>query len=149
MSVPVSAVPEAPALIELDRASVVRGQVRVLHDLSLRIALGQHTAVLGPNGCGKSTFIKLITRELYPLARPGAEPPVKVMGQSRWQVDRLRSQLGIVSGELSGNLADMPGLDVESAVLSGFFASYVVPPHREVTAAMRERVREALSLARA
>ncbi|HAI94587.1 MAG TPA: ABC transporter ATP-binding protein, partial [Xanthomonadaceae bacterium] len=49
------------------------------------------------NGCGKSTFIKLITRELYPLARlDGA--PVKVMGQSRWHVGELRSQLGIVTG---------------------------------------------------
>jgi ABC-type molybdenum transport system, ATPase component/photorepair protein PhrA len=142
-------VPAATPLIELDRASVVRGQVRVLHALSLRIALGQHTAILGPNGCGKSSFIKLITRELYPLARAGEAPPVRVLGQSRWQVDRLRSQLGIVTGDLSVNLADMPGLDVESAVLSGFFASYVVPPHREVTQAMRDRAREALQLAHA
>ncbi len=137
------------ALIELDHASVIRGQVRVLHELSLRIGLGQHTAILGPNGCGKSSFIKLITRELYPLARAGGDAPVKVLGQTRWQVDRLRSQLGIVTGDLSVNLADMPGLSVESAVLSGFFASYVVPPHREVTDAMRERAREALALARA
>ncbi|HEY9254903.1 MAG TPA: ATP-binding cassette domain-containing protein [Stenotrophomonas sp.] len=136
-------------LIELDRASVTRGQVRVLHELSLAIAMGEHTAILGPNGCGKSSFIKLITRELYPLARAGGEAPVKVLGQTRWQVDRLRSQLGIVTGDLSGNLADMPGLTVESAVLSGFFASYVVPPHREITEAMRERAREALALARA
>ncbi|WP_369941589.1 ABC transporter ATP-binding protein [Xanthomonas medicagonis] len=142
-------VPAATPLIELDRASVVRGQVRVLHALSLRIALGQHTAILGPNGCGKSSFIKLITRELYPLARAGEAPPVRVLGQSRWQVDRLRSQLGIVTSDLSVNLADMPGLDVESAVLSSFFASYVVPPYREVSDAMRDRAREALQLARA
>lgn len=49
-------VAELPPLIELDRATVVRGQVKVLHGLSLRIAQGQHTALLGPNGCGKSTF---------------------------------------------------------------------------------------------
>lgn len=149
MSAVPQAITSAVPLIELDRASVTRGQVRVLHELSLRIAMGQHTAILGPNGCGKSSFIKLITRELYPLARAGGDAPVKVLGQTRWQVDRLRSQLGIVTGDLSGNLADMPGLSVESAVLSGFFASYVVPPHREVTDAMRERAREALALARA
>lgn len=115
-----SATPDAPPLIELDQASVIRGQVRVLHALRLRIALGQHTAILGPNGCGKSSFIKLITRELYPLARGDGQPAVKVLGQTRWQVDRLRAHLGIVSGDLSGNLAQMPELDVESAVLSGF-----------------------------
>ncbi len=139
---------EAP-LIELDRACVVRGQVRVLHELSLRIDQGQHTAILGPNGCGKSSFIKLITRELYPLAQGDGRVPVKVLGQSRWQVDRLRTQLGIVSADLSGNLAGMPGLSVEEAVLTGFFASWVVPPHREVTEAMHERAREALAMVNA
>lgn len=139
---PVSAAP----LIELDRACVIRGQVRVLHDLSLRIAQGQHTALLGPNGCGKSSFIKLITRELYPLAHADGSVAVRVLGQNRCQVDRLRSQLGIVTGDLSSNLADMPGLTVEEAVLSGFFASFVVPAFREVSADMRARVRETLSL---
>jgi len=133
-------------LIELDRACVVRGQVRVLHNLSLRIAQGQHTALLGPNGCGKSSFIKLITRELYPLAQADGSVAVRVLGQNRWQVDRLRAQLGIVTGDLSSNLADMPGLTVEEAVLSGFFASFVVPAFREVTADMRARVRETLAM---
>jgi iron complex transport system ATP-binding protein len=140
--VPASSVP----LIELDRACVIRGQVRVLHDLSLRIEQGQHTALLGPNGCGKSSFIKLITRELYPLAHGDGTVAVRVLGQNRWQVDRLRSQLGIVTGDLSSNLSDMPGLTVEEAVLTGFFASFVVPAFREVTPEMRESARETLAM---
>lgn len=140
---------DAAPLIELDHACVIRGQVRVLHELNLRIEQGQHTAILGPNGCGKSSFIKLITRELYPLSRGDGQVPVKVMGQTRWQVDRLRAQLGIVTGDLSSSLADMPGLGVEEAVISGFFASHAVPPHRDITPAMRERARQALELARA
>ena len=142
----VAAPPSAPALIELDRASVIRGQVKVLHDLSLRIAQGQHTALLGPNGCGKSTLIKLITRELYPLAHADGHVPVRILGQSRWQVDRLRSQLGIVTGDLSGSLADMPGMTVEQAVLTGFFASHVLPPFREISQDMRDRARHALGM---
>lgn len=141
-ALPTDAVP----LIELDRATVVRGQVKVLHGLSLRIAQGQHTALLGPNGCGKSTFIKLITRELYPLAQADGGIAVKVLGQQRWQVDRLRAQLGIVTGDLSSNLADMPGLTAEQAVLGGFFASYVVPSFREITTDMRERAAQALAM---
>jgi len=141
-AVPASLVP----LIELDRACVIRGQVRVLHDLSLRIEQGQHTALLGPNGCGKSSFIKLITRELYPLAHGDGTVAVRVLGQNRWQVDRLRSQLGIVTGDLSSNLSDMPGLTVEEAVLTGFFASFVVPAFRKVSPEMRERARETLAM---
>ncbi|MEO6103228.1 MAG: ATP-binding cassette domain-containing protein [Pseudoxanthomonas sp.] len=135
----------APApLIELDRATVVRGNAVVLHALSLRIVAGQHTAILGPNGCGKSSFIKLINRELYPLAREG-ESPVKVMGRDRWNVSQLRTHLGVVTGDLGRDLLEMPGLGVEEAVLSGFFATFMLPPDSEVTAQMRERAGEALA----
>jgi iron complex transport system ATP-binding protein len=143
-SSPLAQTAPLPPLIELDRASVVRGQVKVLDRLSLRIDQGDHTAILGPNGCGKSTLIKLITRELYPLARAG-EAPVRVLGQARWQVDRLRSQLGIVTGDFGATLAGLDGLSVEDAVLGGLFASFVVPPFREITEAMRERAAEALA----
>jgi len=138
-----------PPLIELDRASVVRGQVRVLHELSLRIEQGQHTALLGANGCGKSTLIKLLTRELYPLAHGDGSAPVRLLGQARWQVDRLRSQLGIVTGDFGANLATMPELTAEDAVLSGLFASFVVPPFRQVDDDMRRRAAEALERAHA
>ena len=136
------------SLIELDRATVVRGDAAVLHALSLRIVAGQHTAILGANGSGKSSFIKLINRELYPLAREG-ESPVKVMGRDRWNVNELRTHLGVVTGDLGRDLLEMPGLGVEDAVLTGFFASFMLPPDREVTAFMRERAREALSQVRA
>lgn len=140
--------PRPEPLIELDRATVVRGEAAVLHALSLRIDAGQHTVILGPNGCGKSSFIKLITRELYPLAREG-ESPVKVMGRDRWNVNELRMQLGVVTGDLGRDLLEMPGLGVEDAVLTGFFASLMLPPDHEVSPAMRERAHEALAQAHA
>ena len=135
MSLPAPSAPADaadPPLIELDRASVVRGQVRVLHELSLRIAPGQHTALLGANGSGKSTLIKLLTRELYPLARADGSAPVRLLGQARWQVDRLRSQLGIVTGDFGATLAGLPELSAEDAVLGGLFASFVVPPFQHI-----------------
>jgi tungstate transport system ATP-binding protein len=48
-----------PPVLELTRATVLRGGVRVLHDLSLCIDAGEHTAILGPNGAGKSTLIRV------------------------------------------------------------------------------------------
>lgn len=144
---PAATTPLAP-LFELDRATVVRGATRVLHDLSLRIPLGQHTAILGSNGCGKSTFIKLISRELYPLAREG-DAPVKVFGLRRWNVNELRNRLGLVTSDLTRDLQQMPYLRVEDAVVTGFFSSFVVPPHRQVDADMRQRARRALEQVRA
>ena len=130
-------------LIELDRATVVRGDRVVLDALSLRIMAGQHTVLLGPNGCGTSSFVQLINRQLYPLAREG-DIPVKVMGHSRWKVDELRGRLGVVTSELGRDLQEMPGLDAESAVLTGFFSSLMLPPDAEVGTDMRQAAREAL-----
>lgn len=49
-------------LLELRNIRVMRGQKIALDDFSLRIGAEEHVAILGPNGCGKSTFIKTITR---------------------------------------------------------------------------------------
>lgn len=133
-----------PPLIELDRACVMRGGRAVLHELSLRIAQGEHVAILGPNGCGKSSFVKLITRELYPLARDGG-PAVTVLGQARWDVVSLRSQLGLVSPDLHGDFAAAGELTAEDAVVCGFFAAQRLPPHRLISADLRAQARAALS----
>src|SRR5262245_9470298 len=89
---------EGPALIEFDRARVMRGDTIALNDISLRIDAGEHVAILGPNGCGKSTLIKAITRECYPVYRD--TPSVRILGQESWNVFELRTLLGIVSGDL-------------------------------------------------
>ncbi|MAD59962.1 MAG: hypothetical protein CMH49_00420 [Myxococcales bacterium] len=41
-------------------------QARGVHDLSLKLELGQVYGLLGPNGSGKSTLLKLLSGELYP-----------------------------------------------------------------------------------
>lgn len=40
----------------------------VLHDVNVRIAPGEHVAVVGRTGSGKSTFAKLLTQRLEPAA---------------------------------------------------------------------------------
>jgi iron complex transport system ATP-binding protein len=116
-------------LIELNRITVIRGQVVALRDVTLRIQAGQNVCILGPNGSGKSTLIKTIARECYPLARQGSS--MSIMGKERWDVFELRSHLGIVSQDLLGpHAADVNGLDV---VLSSFFSSTHMFPHHHPT----------------
>lgn len=131
-------------LLQIHEATVVKGGMTILDDLSLTIAQGEHTAILGPNGSGKSSLIKLITRQHYPVAGEDGKPKITIFGQDRWNVFELRSLLGIVSADLhQAFLGDgsLRGLD---AVLSGFFASQGLARHHAVTATMRTQAAEAL-----
>jgi iron complex transport system ATP-binding protein len=129
-------------LIEFEHVSVMRGETLALHDVSLRIGAGEHLAILGPNGCGKSTLIKAITRECYPLIRDNSS--VRILGRDRWNVVELRSMLGIVSSDLMTACSrDSTGKDI---ALSGFFSSIGIWPHHEVTEEMHARADEALAL---
>lgn len=131
----------SPALLDFRRISVTRGTKRALDELSLVIEAGEHVAILGPNGCGKSTLIKTITRECYPLARPHSS--LTIMGQQNWNIFDLRSSLGIVSNDLVNTPAyDSSGLEV---VLSGFFSSIGIWPHQQITAEMRSKAEQVLN----
>jgi iron complex transport system ATP-binding protein len=131
----------AEALIEFDHVTVMRGHTTALNDVSLRIGVGEHVAILGPNGCGKSTLIKAITRECYPVIQEGSS--VRILGQERWEVCELRKLLGIVSADLMATCTrSVSGLDI---VLSGFFSSIGIWPHQEITVDMVEQARRALA----
>lgn len=118
----------------------MRGSKCALEQLDLVIEAGEHVAILGPNGCGKSTLIKTITRECYPLARDGSS--LAIMGRQNWNIFDLRSHLGIVSNDFSGTpTQELTGLTV---VLSGFFSSIGIWPHQHVTDAMRTKAEQVL-----
>jgi iron complex transport system ATP-binding protein len=133
----------APAeFLSMRNVDIARGQKVVLQDVNLSIATGEHIAILGPNGCGKSTLIKAMTCECYPIVRPGME--MKVYGRDRWEVQELRKHLGVVATELPGERTSVTrGLD---AVVSGFFSSSTLWPNLEVTEPMRASALDALGL---
>lgn len=133
----------APPLLSLNHVSVRRGdrfERLALDDVTLRISRGEHVCILGPNGCGKSTLIKTITRECYPLAGEGSS--MAILGRERWNIFELRSLFGIVSPDLLASCTtDATGRDV---VLSGFFSSTRIFPHHHPDADHVARAEAAL-----
>jgi len=126
--------------LSLEHVSVARGDNTVLHDVNLSIRRGEHIAILGPNGCGKSTLIKTMTCECYPLVAPGTH--VNIFGRDRWDLTELKKRLGVVSADLPGRpTLQCTGRD---AVLTGFFSSSTLWPNLTVTPEMHDRADEVL-----
>ena len=122
------------------RVHVARGERVVLHDVNLNIRAGEHVAILGPNGCGKSTLILTMTCQIYPMVRPDMK--VRIFGRERWDLTELRRHFGVVGTELPGEgTAVTTGLD---AVIAGFFSASTLWPNLHVTEEMRARAWEAL-----
>jgi iron complex transport system ATP-binding protein len=129
-----------PALLSLKCVTVMRGERAGLENITLRIDAGEHVCILGPNGCGKSTLIKTISRESYPLASEGSS--ISILGRERWNIFELRSLLGIVSPDLLASCTtEATGRDV---VLSGFFSSTRIFPHHSPRPELLERTNAAL-----
>ncbi len=131
---------QAPEFLEMRAVNVARGDRVVLHDVNLSIRAGEHVAIMGPNGCGKSTLILTMTCQIYPMVRPGMH--VQIFGRERWDLTQLRKHFGVVSTDLPGErTAVTSGLD---AVIAGFFSASSLWPNLHVTEEMRERAVEAL-----
>jgi iron complex transport system ATP-binding protein len=135
--------PTAPLLFDFRQLTVYRGERRALHGLDLQLRAGEHVAILGPNGCGKSTLIKTLTRELYPVTdTPGYR--FQLLGEEFADITDFRKRLGLVAldqlQKLSYEITErsVTGLEL---VLSGFFDSIGLWPHMRPSTGQHHRAR--------
>lgn len=110
---------DSPLILDIQHATVYRGETCVFSDFSFTLREGEHVAILGSNGSGKSTLLKLLSGEVH--AMPKDETRIVLFGDERWNVWDVRKQIGIVSHDLQREyLICAVGLNV---VLSGYYAS--------------------------
>ncbi|MDB6170369.1 MAG: transporter ATP-binding protein [Verrucomicrobia bacterium] len=96
---------------------VVRGRTTILRDIAWRVEAGQHWVILGANGSGKTSLLKVLNGHLPPTAGE-----IAVLGErygaSDWR--DLRLKIGVV---MSAFVAAIPPAEIaRDTVMSGKFA---------------------------
>ncbi len=108
------------ALIRLRGVSVSYGDTRILHDINWTFTSDDHCCMSGPNGCGKTTLLGLITGDNHKAY--GQDVSLfgrrRGSGESVWDIKR---QFGQVDTQLQ--LTFSRGMRVVEVVTSGFFDS--------------------------
>ena len=130
-------------LVELHNVSVCQGRAVILSDITWTLSAGQNWAILGRNGAGKTTFLKLVRGDIWPAPDCG-QRLFHINGSVRNSPIGFREKTGIVSSELldtyKRNGLNVRGLHV---VLSGFFDSLYL--HQEPDAEQIARSKEVIA----
>jgi zinc transport system ATP-binding protein len=127
-----------PAAVQIENIgfSYPGAAAPALERISLRVEPGERLGILGPNGGGKSTLLRLILGMLEP-----ATGSIRVMGLPPREARRA-GLIGYV-GQRADLELTMP-LSVREVVTLG--AAWRVPPWRRVPGPVRERVARMLSV---
>ena len=107
----------APPILEVSHLRVERSRTVILEDVSWRVERGQHWAMLGANGSGKTSLLSALTGYLMPTAGD-----ITVLGHRYGETDwrELRQRIGLVSSSIRQWMAEAePAL---ATVVSGKFA---------------------------
>ncbi len=118
---------------------------RALKDISIRVDHGEHVAIVGPNGCGKTTLLSLLPRLFDPQTGTVEVDGVDIRTRA---LHSLRAQMGVVTqesvlirGTIRENIAfgiDATDEQIEQAARSAHAHEFIVATDRGYDTAVAE-----------
>lgn len=118
-------------VFEIENASYEVEGKTLLKDFSATIQRGDKIALVGSNGCGKTTFIKLLLGELQPTSgtiRCGTKLDIAYFDQYRAELDLEKT----VMDNVADGKQDIEVNGVKRHVL-GYLQDFLFPPKRAMT----------------
>lgn len=109
------------AQITLENVTLSRQNKTLLKDITWKVNKGEHWAILGLNGSGKTSLLKLITAEYWT-----SQGSVEVLGNKFGETDisNMRTKIGIVGSFIAERLS--PHMLAEKIVLTGKYKSSIL-----------------------
>ena len=107
--------------LSLTNVSLERQNKRLLNNVTWQVNKGEHWAILGLNGSGKTSLLKLITAEYWT-----SQGSMEVLGNQFGGTDisNIRTKIGIVGSFIAERLS--PHMLAEKIVLTGKYKSSIL-----------------------
>jgi ATP-binding cassette subfamily F protein uup len=116
-------------VFEAEHIDMRFGDKVILKDFSVRIMRHDRIGIIGPNGCGKSTLIKLLVGELEPTAgsvKRGTGLKVAYYDQQREQLDESKSIVDNVTDGAGDNVF----VDGKARHIVSYLRDFLFSPER-------------------